>query len=135
MPLADCIRAHTHRQYLTWMAWLDEQWNSPSRTDYYLIQIAYLVGCVMSMFSSRRSTTRFETYKLKFTTPAAKKSAAGRDMAAAASKAGWFGMFGMLGARKLHSKAAEDALARRNAANGPGGRAGSGPASNNTAGG
>jgi hypothetical protein len=31
----------THREFVTWQAWLDEQWNKPSRTDFYLMRIAY----------------------------------------------------------------------------------------------
>lgn len=30
----------THRQFLVWSAWLDEQWNRPDRTDHYLMQVA-----------------------------------------------------------------------------------------------
>lgn len=30
----------THRQYLAWREWLAEQWNRPSRTDHYLMQVA-----------------------------------------------------------------------------------------------
>lgn len=30
----------THRQFLVWTAWLKEQWNSPNRTDHYLMLLA-----------------------------------------------------------------------------------------------
>jgi hypothetical protein len=30
----------THRQYATWAAWQDAQWNEPGREDHYLMQIA-----------------------------------------------------------------------------------------------
>jgi hypothetical protein len=30
----------THRQYLAWQEWLDEQWDCPDRTDHYLMSIA-----------------------------------------------------------------------------------------------
>ena len=33
----------THRQYLAWQRWLDEQWNEPSRSDYYAMQVAAAV--------------------------------------------------------------------------------------------
>lgn len=29
----------SHREYLTRLAWLDLQWNKPSRTDHYLMRI------------------------------------------------------------------------------------------------
>lgn len=34
------MEKHTHREYLTWLAWLDKQWNIPDRHDTYLMQIA-----------------------------------------------------------------------------------------------
>ena len=33
MPLRACMQAHTHREYLAWQAWLEEEWNTPTRTD------------------------------------------------------------------------------------------------------
>ncbi len=29
----------THRQFLVWQAWLEEEWENPSRTDFYLMQL------------------------------------------------------------------------------------------------
>ena len=40
MSLRACMEAHTHREYLVWMAWLEKEWNEPSRTDYQLMRIA-----------------------------------------------------------------------------------------------
>lgn len=33
----------THRQYETWQAWLEQQWNEPSRTDHYLMSVARMM--------------------------------------------------------------------------------------------
>lgn len=30
----------TYREYLTWQCWLDDQMNEPSRTDFYVMQVA-----------------------------------------------------------------------------------------------
>ena len=30
----------THRQYLLWRVWSQEQWNRPSRSDHYLMAVA-----------------------------------------------------------------------------------------------
>ena len=38
----------THRQYEAWQIWLGEEWNRPSRTDVYLMQIALEVRRVLS---------------------------------------------------------------------------------------
>lgn len=34
----------THRQYLTWMEWLDERWNVPTKQDHYLAALRYEVA-------------------------------------------------------------------------------------------
>lgn len=40
MPLTECMTRTTHRQYQVWMRWLSDEWNRPSRTDHYLMQLA-----------------------------------------------------------------------------------------------
>jgi len=30
----------THRQFLTWIEWLGQEWNKPSRADHYAAQVA-----------------------------------------------------------------------------------------------
>lgn len=55
MSLSECVAKHTYREYLLWLDWLDKQYNEPSRTDYYLMQIAMYVA---SKFSKK-------TWKLK----------------------------------------------------------------------
>lgn len=43
MSLDECMEKHTHRQYLTWLAWLEMQWNKPDRHDHYLMRVAQVV--------------------------------------------------------------------------------------------
>ena len=52
----------THREYRTQRIWLDEQWNEPSRTDHYLIQIAAYVCYVLS----KKSKINLSDFKLTF---------------------------------------------------------------------
>ena len=33
----------THRQFRCWQAWLEAEWNAPSRTDHYLMLVAQRV--------------------------------------------------------------------------------------------
>lgn len=40
MTLAECQQRITYREFLAWQRYLDEDWNRPSRTDWYLMQIA-----------------------------------------------------------------------------------------------
>jgi hypothetical protein len=55
------MQSMTHREYLTWLAWLEDQWNVPDRTDYYLMQIAGHVAHVMS-----RKSWQPGEYQIKF---------------------------------------------------------------------
>ena len=40
MSVDECMKRVRHREYLAWMAKFREEWNEPSRSDYYLMQIA-----------------------------------------------------------------------------------------------
>lgn len=54
------MRRMTYREFLVWVDWLNEQWNRPSRTDHYLMQIAREVFCVL------RSRVSLDLFKLPF---------------------------------------------------------------------
>lgn len=43
MPLMECMEKHTERQLYVWLAWFNLQMNKPSRSDYYLMQIARML--------------------------------------------------------------------------------------------
>lgn len=38
----------THREFLTWEVWLDQEWSHPSRSDHYAMQVACQVARVLS---------------------------------------------------------------------------------------
>ncbi len=64
MPLQECINGHTYREYLTWMAWLDEEeWEHPNPTQYYLMQIAQEVCRVIS---KKPEKIKLEHFKMQF---------------------------------------------------------------------
>jgi len=85
----------THRQYRTLAAWLDEQWNHPTRSDHYLMQIAQEVRRVLA---KDKREIKLEHFKLPFKRaekrapedPATKKA-----RITAWSKARWFGILGI----------------------------------------
>lgn len=55
----------THRQFLAWQAWLDDQWNEPSRADYYAMSTA----ChVRKSQSTEPQKVKFEDFKIPFVT-------------------------------------------------------------------
>jgi hypothetical protein len=99
MPVGDCMRSHTHRQYLSWMHWLNEEWDNPSRTDLYLMQVACEVRRVLARHPNKVTMSDF---KLKFVVPGnAPASKSGEEQADAAelatrrSQAKWFGALGL----------------------------------------
>ena len=57
---------HTHREYTTRLAWMRERWNQPSRTDYYLMQIAQSLERFMEGFRSTNKSHRLEDFKIPF---------------------------------------------------------------------
>lgn len=48
MALGDYLKSHTHRQHLTWLAWLEMQWDLPDRHDNYLMRIGYEIRCAFA---------------------------------------------------------------------------------------
>ncbi len=53
----------THREYRTRLAWLDKQWNQPSRSDQYAMQTAMEVRRVLS---KKPNAIELDHFKLKF---------------------------------------------------------------------
>jgi hypothetical protein len=81
MPLSECARTTTHRQYLAWQEFLEREMDRPSRADYYSMQVAAVLagGNVNSM-------------RLKFSEKRAPRTL---EEAVAASKAAWGAALGV----------------------------------------
>ena len=94
MPLRACIQSHTHREYRTSLAWLDEQLDRPSRSDNYLMQIAAEVRRILRLgevWGSKKkpATVDPNDMKLKFVKPKPKAIQKTTSETQARSKAGW----------------------------------------------
>lgn len=81
----------THRQYVAWQKWLSSQWNEPSRTDHYLMQVA---AESFRPHARHPEAVKMDSYRLKFyTTREAKPSATSvieeRKARAERSRATW----------------------------------------------
>ena len=74
----------THRQFLLWRAWLDEQWNRPSRSDHYLMG----VGCEVRR-ANARNPAAVQLSHLKITFERVESARPMSDQQIAASKARW----------------------------------------------
>ncbi len=55
----------THREYLLWVAYFEDQWNCPTKTDWYLAQIAREVACVLEGSDGRKQKT-VKSYLMNF---------------------------------------------------------------------
>lgn len=90
----------THRQYVVWQAWLDMQWEIPSRSDHYLMRIAF-EACRANQRIKRPNKVKIDDFRVKFTRKDDKRKVsivehrtpeeeqAARDKAAAMSKGRW----------------------------------------------
>lgn len=65
MSLDECMANHTEKQILVWLEWLDQQMNVPSRTDYYLMQIAAEVFKT-TVKPSHRNKVQTKDYRIPF---------------------------------------------------------------------
>lgn len=87
------MQEHTHREYLAWEQWLDEEENLPSTSDHYLMRIAQRVG---QIFRKDSHKVTLEDQKITFQRVAPPKPLT-RKEAAARAKEGWFSRLGMKG--------------------------------------
>lgn len=90
-PLTDTMRKTTNRQFEVWRRWLAARWNSPDRTDHYLMQVAAEVrrGRVKNPAS-----VSVDDLKLPFKVVAADPPPPSPESASARSKAGWSAALG-----------------------------------------
>lgn len=73
----------THRQFMAWQEWLEGEWNRPSRTDHYLMQIAFDVRRANVKHPER---VKFDHMRLEFGEP---KPPAVTTQSIALSKQSW----------------------------------------------
>lgn len=92
MSLGQCIKSHSHREYLAWMDYFQEEMNVPDRTDHYLMAIACEVRRVLQ---ERPAQIKPEHFKIKFEwrDPDAPRKLSQAEIDSAKLK--WFSMFGM----------------------------------------
>lgn len=88
------MRVISHREFRTWVAWKDDQWNNPTRGDYYLMQIAGYIAHVLS------KSTSWNIKKFKIPFKVGKPSMGDVAQQTEASKAVWRARANREGGRK-----------------------------------
>lgn len=99
MSLRECMEKHTEREMRVTLAWLEMQWDKPSRTDWYLMQIAAEVrrGLV-----KKPSSVKTENMKIKFLLDRKRSAAPPTSQEQMMmSKQCWLGAAGLLGKVKM----------------------------------
>jgi len=85
----------THREYLTRLAWLNMEWEKPSLSDHYLMQIAQEVRRVLS---KKPKNIKLDDFEIKWvpkkTLEQTKKE---KEAAVKSSKRSWFRALGISG--------------------------------------
>lgn len=84
------MQEHTHREYLAWGQWLDEEENLPSTSDHYLMRIAQRVG---QLFRKDPQSVTLDQQKITFQRVKPAKPLT-RKEAAARAKEAWFARTG-----------------------------------------
>lgn len=87
MTVSQCMKSMTYREYLGWLAFLEE----PDRTDWYLMQIAYEVAGVLQG-KKYRDNVSVKDFKLGFTTKNTTKKI---EQSAVAAANCWFAIAGV----------------------------------------
>lgn len=60
MSITEALERLTHREFMVLMAHYEGEWNRPSRSDWYLMQIARQVACVLHKSPDKVKTDRFK---------------------------------------------------------------------------
>lgn len=92
-PVVDFMRSITHREFRTWIAWLEIDWNRPNPDQAYLMQIACEVARVLA---KNPRSIRLEHFKspMSFSFRRQRTRQLTREESAKRKKALWIGAFG-----------------------------------------
>ncbi len=95
MPFQECMERVSHRWYRTWERWSQDEWNKPSRSDNYLMQIAQRIQQFHASWQKPPRQITMDMQKIPFEFKSAepagsdKPSKSKLKAAAAASKGAW----------------------------------------------
>lgn len=96
MPLSQCMQAHTNRQFLAWLVYLEEEHNRPSRSDYYMMGVACEVRAIHMSLAGKKAAPKLDDLKIKFSTGSSKasqnKKPLSEEEAMALAKVSWAGL-------------------------------------------
>ena len=84
--MAEYLQRVSHREHKMWLRFLDDDYNHPSRTDWYIMRLCTVVDGLF------RSNVDIDSYKLKWQLQRQRRR---RPETLAQMKLRWFSMIGM----------------------------------------
>ncbi len=112
MPLRKCMQEHTHREFKLWIAYLDDEWYRPTRSDHFLMRIAQRVQQIPFQIWGKDSNKITLEHQEVFKKPGDPKEKPEEESAESVkertlwSKMRWFGIAGLT--RKKKKKHGDD---------------------------
>ena len=101
MTVGRCQREMGHAEYLKWLDWLDDQWNTPDRTDHYLMQVS---ANIFQSQSRNPTKIRSDQFRIKFVEANAKPTEFELEQKAEQSRAHWNSFFSGIQKRILNER-------------------------------
>ncbi len=94
MSVEKLLTSMTRRELLAWIEYISQDWNKPSRTDHYIMQLSSILVQIMG---SKKSSQSIDKYKIKFSSSKNKSSSKRqltREEAASLAKGRWIALVG-----------------------------------------
>ena len=99
MPLRECISKHSHRELVLWMQWLHKEYDQPSRSDFYIMQLTAYVRAFMQGMSGSKAKIRLKDFLLEFNKKEIKLD---NETINKLNKAKWFAITGLYSSQLLN---------------------------------
>ena len=78
-----------------WLLWLDEEYNVPSRSDFYVMQLTASVDSLPARVWGRKPpNVNISTYRIKFNSMMKKVTVMGKEALTKVAKSRWFALTG-----------------------------------------
>jgi len=101
MTLDDCLNTITEKEYLVRLYWEDLNWNRPSKTDYYLMQIAREINRLVRCWSKGWKIPNLGDFKISFKTQMGEQvKPRSKEEATAIAKMTWAARLGLTSKKK-----------------------------------
>jgi hypothetical protein len=92
MPVTECQRRLSHREFLTWREHLKEDWEHPNKTEFYLMQLAAVIS---KMFAAKNQKVDLNKFKLSFKDSSKKPTKEEQELIDEMNRIKWLTLVGL----------------------------------------